>query len=535
MKQTSLEVSKVYDCIIRRAKVIDGTGAPWYWGEIGIRDGLIVKVGTIPGRGVKELDAGGHFVAPGFIDIHTHSDESLLADPGSPSKITQGVTTEVIGNCGYSAAPAVGLAKQNISRNLVEFELSLKWESFHEYLEQIAKSRPSVNVYPLVGHGTLRLATSDPEGNSKEILPRMKELLAEALTQGARGLSTGLVYPPGCFAQTEELIELCQVVHKYGGIYTSHLRNEGNQLLKAVQEAIDIGAQTGVRVEISHLKAAGPTAHGLTAQALELMAEARQKGVDVAYDAYPYTASSTGLAAHLPKWAHEGGEKAMVARLSEAFLAQRLAEETQEIVASRGGWAAIQIASISNPDYRWLLGDNLAHAAEVKAISPWELARELLLKNKEGVEVICFSMDQAEVDRVITHPWATYGSDATARAPQGVLAKGVPHPRAYGTFPRIIRRYVRESREMTLEDAIRKMTSAPAGRLGLLNRGLIRPAMAADLVCFDLEHLEDLATYTQPHRFCQGIDWVTVNGALAFTVTEGVLRPGHGQILKFQG
>ncbi|MBO8126482.1 MAG: D-aminoacylase [Firmicutes bacterium] len=518
----------MYDLLIKNGRIVDGSGAPWFRGDVAIKDGCIVQIGKASTCAEQEIDARDLYVTPGFIDIHTHSDESVLIGPESTSKITQGVTTEVVGNCGYSPAPAYGGAREGIQRSLAEFKLALTWESFGEYLALIRKAKPALNIYPLVGHGVLRSAA----GGS---LAKMKKLLREALACGARGMSTGLIYPPGCFAETREISELCRILAEHNAIYTSHIRDEGDRLLEAIQEAIQVGTQTGVRVEISHLKAAGPANHGKTEKALELIAQARESGVDVAFDAYPYTASATGLSALLPHWAHAGGRKKLAQRLADPEASAKLQKETEAIAASRGGWQAVLISWVSNQNYQELVGQTIAEAANKAKISPWELARELLQANPDGVEIICFSMSQADVDRVICHPWASYGSDATSRAPEGILASGRPHPRAYGTFPKILREYVRERRLLSLEEAVRKMTSAPAARLNLSRRGLLRPGMAADIVILDLERVGDTATYLDPHCFATGIEFVLVNGGIAYDAASGKIRTGHGRVLSFEG
>lgn len=520
----------MYDLIIRNGKIVDGTGAPWFAADLAIRDGLIVSVGSISGEAVQEIDARGLFITPGFIDIHTHSDESVLCDPSSQSKITQGITTEVIGNCGYSAAPAVGGAVAKVKESLAEFALELTWSSFAEYLDCLRRVRPSVNLYPLVGHGILRRAVQ--AGPDQEVSQgKLVHLLEEVLDQGARGLSTGLIYPPGCFATTEEICRLCKINARKGGIYATHIRNEGDNLLDAVTEAITIGERSGVRVQISHLKAAGPANHGRVTEALDLILRARERGVDVAYDAYPYTASSTGLSAYLPDWAQRPDGRTLREKLLDPTLSRRLQAETEAIVVARGGWGALMVSFLSDQANSWMVGLSLAEIAEQTGQEPWSVVKELLLQN-QTVEVICFCLSQADVDQVICHPLATFGSDATSRAVQGVLAQGKPHPRAFGTFPRIIRDYVRERKLLGFEEAIRKMTSAPAARLGLYRRGMIRPGFAADLVGLDYASIADQATYLEPHRLSTGIVFVLVNGGLAYDVAGGVTLPGFGQVLS---
>ncbi len=520
----------MYDLIIRNGKIVDGTGAPWFEADLAIKDGYVVGLGTITGETVKEIDARGLFVTPGFIDMHTHSDESVICDPQSVSKITQGVTTEVVGNCGYSAAPAVGGAINKVKESLAEFDLELSWSSFAEYLDHLRKARPSVNLYPLVGHGILLRAVQvgpNPEFRTAKLV----RLLEEVLSQGARGFSTGLIYPPGCFATTEEICELCKIIARKGGIYTTHIRNEGDSLLDAIAEAITIGERTGVRVQVSHLKAAGPANHGRVTEALDLMVRARERGVDVAYDAYPYTASSTGLSAYLPDWVHRQDGFTLRQKLLDPTLSRRLREETESGVASRGGWGAITVSWLSDQANNWMVGSSIAEVAEITGQDPWLVVKELLLQN-QAVEVICFSMSQDDVDRVICHPLGTFGSDATSRSVRGVLAQGKPHPRAFGTFPRIIRDYVRERRLLGLEEAIRKMTSAPASRLGLLSRGIIRPGFAADLVGLDYAKVADKATYLEPHQISSGIAFVLVNGGLAYNANGEITTPGFGKVLS---
>lgn len=511
------------DLIIRNGRIFDGTGSPWFGGDIGIRDGRIVEVGNLGGQTAgAEINAAGRAVAPGFIDIHSHSDIALLANPRAESKVRQGVTTEVIGQCGYSVAPLLGEVLEDRRQAVESYDLKLTWRTMKEYLQVMQSSGPSVNVVALTGHGTLRrgvVGTADRPAEPGEI-EQMQQLLRESLLEGSWGFSTGLIYPPGAFAGTDELIAVSRVLAEIGGTYMSHIRGEGDTLLESVAEAIRIGEEAGVPVQISHHKAIGRTNWGKVKSSLAMIDSARQRGVEVTCDQYPYVATSTGLSAILPNWVHDGGAKAVLSRLRDSAIRARIKAELDPDRERRGGWQQVVISSVRSEVNREIEGRNLADIALMRGTSPAEAAFDLLVEEELDVGMIGFGMCEEDVVTVMTHPVTMIGSDGSSLAPYGRLGQGKPHPRNYGTFPRVLGKYVREEKVLSLEEAIRKMTAAPARKLGLWDRGLIRPGMAGDLTIFDPETVQDMATFTEPHRYPRGIEYVVVNGQVVIDQGE---------------
>ncbi|MDH7494531.1 MAG: D-aminoacylase [Bacillota bacterium] len=502
--------------VIRAARVVDGTGAPWFVGDVEVAGDRIARVGRcldVP-RGTREIRADGRVVAPGFIDIHSHSDDTILLNPRAESKVRQGVTCEVVGNCGYSLAPLEGEALADVRRDLGEAGLDLSWRSFGEYLRAIEKCGTAVNVASLVGHGTIRRAVMGcvDRAPSREEMERMKSLLSGALAEGAWGLSTGLIYPPSCYASMDELVELAQVSASAGGMYASHIRYEEDRVVEAVEEAIAIGERARVPVQVSHHKAGGVQNWGKVRMTIELMSKARARGVDVACDVYPYTASSTGLAVILPQWIFDGGLEAAMARLKDTAVREGIRRQVEEEEGAKRGWDKTVIASCTRDRNKRFEGKNLVEIAEMTGKDPFTAALDLIVDESAAVQTVRFGMCEEDVEYVLAWPASSIGSDASVRAPYGPLGKGKPHPRSYGTFPRVLARYVRERGVLTLEEAVRKMTSLPAQRLGILDRGIIRPGMVADLVVFDPDKVADTATYDDPHRYPTGIDWVFVAG-----------------------
>jgi len=507
-----------FDLIIEGGAILDGSGNPWFRADVGIVDDHIGAIGHLDGAKAEyRIDAGGLMVAPGFIDMHSHSDFTLLVDPRAESKIRQGVTTEVVGNCGSSAAPQneeVRSYREKFMRSRLGEDFQFDWETMAEYMAKLEAQGIALNVAPLVGHGTIRqnvMGFEDRAPTPGE-LEEMKRLTAEAMEAGAWGLSTGLIYPPGCYAKTEEIIELAKVAAQYGGIYASHIRGEGDTLLDAVREAIEIGEKAGLPVEISHFKASGKQNWGKTRESLRLVEEARRRGIDVTVDQYPYTASSTGLSAYLPHWIHIGGADAMLERLRNLEDRRRIKEE----VGDRDWSIIMVVVSQRHPEYEGL---RVTEIAEKMGKEPVEAVMDLLLEDEGQTWIVAFGMSEEDVQRVMRSPYMMVGSDGRAISPHGVLGKGKPHPRYYGTFPRILGRYVRELGVITLEEAVRKMTSAPARRLGLWDRGLIRPGFKADIVIFNPETVIDKATFMEPHQYPEGIEYVIVNGTVV--IDEG--------------
>ncbi|MFX0097597.1 MAG: amidohydrolase family protein [Candidatus Hodarchaeota archaeon] len=519
----------MFAVLVKNGLVVDGSGNPWFKADLAIDNGRIIKIGRISAsKAEKVIDATGLKVSPGFIDMHSHSDLALLVNPRAESKIRQGITTEVIGNCGFSLAPIVPGKTDLVKREYgpLADEITWDWSTFQEYCDKLNTQGISVNVAPLVGHGVLRKNVMGFENRepTKDELSEMKTLLVESMKAGAFGISTGLIYPPSSYANTNEVVELAKVAMKYGGIYTSHIRNESDRLLEAVEEAVAIGESAKIPVEISHLKSAGKSNWGGVNKALEIIDDAVKKGAKISYDFYPYTAGSTGLYACLPPWVHENGKDEMLDRLKSDSIRKRIKEhikgETEgwENLVRNAGWDGIVITRCEkNKEYEGL---SISEVAAKQKKDPFDVMFDLLLEEDGVVGIVLHMMSEEDVRVVMKHPLSMVGTDAVANAPYGPLARGKPHPRSYGTFPRMLGKYVREDNILSLQDAIMKMTSIPSQKLGLSDRGLIREGFWADLVVFDPEVVTDKATYIDPHQYSRGIEYVIVNGEIVIDKAE---------------
>ncbi|HVR88511.1 MAG TPA: D-aminoacylase [Candidatus Limnocylindria bacterium] len=517
------------ELLIRGGMVIDGTGAPRRRADVGIRDGRIVAIGEVgSASGARTIDATGRIVSPGFIDIHSHSDESVLMNSALESTIHQGVTCVVAGNCGGSSAPVMGLAAEELERELARYDLERTWTSFGEYANTVERSGSAINFCSLVGHGTLRMCVMGADDRAPGVgeLGAMKALLASALADGAVGLASGLIYPPSAYGTTAELAELGSVVREHDGLYASHIRNEGDDLLAAVEENLEIGRRSGVRVQLSHHKASQRRNWGKVRESTALVERAQAGGIDVSADQYPYTASSTGLAVTIPKWAQAGGSLALCERLADPQVRARIRGEYTE---TERNWEHIVIARARHrPEWS---GKTVAALAGATGVDPLEWACDALIAHDGAIDIIHHSMDEADVRFVMAKRWVCVGSDSRADAPYGLLSFGKPHPRSYGTFPRVLGHYARDLGVLTLEDAVRKMTSLTASRLKLRDRGTVREGAWADLVVFDPLRIVDTATYDDPHRYPLGIDHVIVNGEVA-THGDETLPARAGRFLR---
>jgi N-acyl-D-amino-acid deacylase len=512
--------------------IVDGTGAPWFRGDVGIVGDVIEAVGDLSGaEAEKTVDAKGNVVAPGFVDMHTHSDLPLVANPEGHSKIRQGVTTELIGHCGASAAPLLTEeAREEAAQRLAGYGLEVTWRTLEDYMKLLATQGTSLNVGVVVGHGNVRqtaMGYADRAPTDDE-MNRMKELIREAMEQGAFGISTGLIYPPSAYADTSELVELSSVMSDYNGIYFTHMRNEGEGLLDGVKEAIAIGRDADVGVQISHHKAVGKNAWGLVSESLQLIEEAREQGVEVTCDQYPYVATSTGLTSVIPNWAHEGGRDELLARLKDPEVRQKMREEMAEERANVSGWDKLVVSQVPSEKNQKYVGSSIAEIAEDKGKDPYETTFELLIEEELQVHQVHFCLSEEDVKTVMAHPTVMPGSDGSALATEGPLSKGKPHPRSYGTFARVLGKYVREEGTLRLEEAVRKMTSLPTRKLGLFDRGILRPGLKADITVFDPDTVRDRATFTEPHQYAAGIEHVFVNGCQVVDAGEHTgERPGR--------
>jgi N-acyl-D-amino-acid deacylase len=531
-------IAGLLDLIIRGGRVITGAGNPWFTADVALKGGRIVEVGRVLGEAEEVIDASGLAVAPGFIDLHDHSDLTILVDRKAENKVRMGVSTIVFPNCGSGAAPLNEEMREELKRRapyLAEAGIEVDWSTIDEYLTLIEQGGISVNVAPLVAYGSIRRYVMGMEMRppKEEELEAMKREVERGMEVGCLGLTTGLRYTPQSYASTEEIIELARVVAQYGGFYASHIRDEGDlgNPISAVKEAIRIGEEAGVPVNISHIKILSKRLWNLCPRIIELIEEARRRGVNVTADQYPYNASGTGPGAWIPEWAHEGGLEALAERLRDPDIATRIKARLIEAMEERGGPEAVLISTY--PLSPRLVGKTLKEIAEERGEDPGETLFKLYSQHVErlaageiqgGFSVINFNQSEKNIEMIMRQPWVAFGTDGRVHRPDGVLLRHVPnpHPRLYGTFPRILGRYVMERKVLTLEDAIRRMTSLPAQILGLRDRGLVLPGMWADIVVFDPDAVLDKAEYTPPQaamRYPEGILHLLVNGIL--TLKDG--------------
>jgi N-acyl-D-amino-acid deacylase len=514
----------VLDVLIRGGRVIDGAGNPWFSADVGLVGDRIAAVGRLADEpAARVIDADGLVVCPGFVDMHTHSDLQLLANPAHEAKVCQGVTLEVLGQDGLSYAPVTDDVLEQLRRQLAGWNddppgFDWSWRSVGEYLDRLDEGI-AVNAAYLVPHGTLRLCVvgADNRPPTADELAEMRRLLAEGLEQGAVGLSSGLTYTPGMYADDDELVALCEVLRDHGGFYCPHHRNYGLHALEAYADCVEIARRAGVPLHLAHAHLGYEVNKGRAPELLAIGDDARADGVDVTMDTYPYLAGATYLHAFLPSWVHEGGTTATLERLRDPELRERLRIEV-EVEGCDGfhdipmDWGIIVISGARRPDSRRWLGRSVADAAAEAEARPIDFVCDLLVEEELGVSCIAHIGNEENVRTIMTHPAHTGGSD-------GILVGERPHPRSYGTFPRYLAVYVRELGILTLEQAVRKLTSLPAQRVGFPDRGLLRPGLAADVVCFDPDAVRDTATYEEPRRLPEGIPYVIVNGR--FAVDEG--------------
>jgi N-acyl-D-amino-acid deacylase len=534
LPSSMIRTRRSFDLVIRGGAIVDGTGGPIWRADIGLVGDAIAAIGDIdPERGSRVLEVAGLHVSPGFMDIHTHSDGSILRYPGAESRVMQGVTTEITGNCGSSAAPRPTREPGTVNQESDEDSIEVEWTDVASYSSVLEAMGMSVNQGLLLGQGTLRenVAGMNDRALTQEELGLVIRALEDGLDQGAFGLSTGLEYVPGRFTPTEEIVAMARVVARRGGLYASHIRNEEVALLEAVDEAIRIGRLSGARVEISHLKAAGLPNWGKQVAALDLIDGARMDGVDVLADAYPYTAYSTGISIFLSAWAASGGREALVKRLEDSSDRARIRDELEvRVRQDPGDYDLIVISSVRMEENRSIIGRNVAQIAEDWGVEPADVLLKLLHEDT-SVGFIGHGMSPENVEMVLSHPLVMIGSDGSSMAPREEGARSKPHPRSFGTFPRVLGHYGRDRKLFDLPTAVRKMTSMPADQMGIPDRGRIARGMKADLTVFDAEGVCDEATFENPQVYPTGISYVFVNGKM---VVEGGVHTGArpGTVLR---
>ncbi len=539
----SFAADSPFDLVIANGHIVDGTGSPWYSGDIGIRDGRIAAIGDLSGAARKRtVDAQGKVVAPGFIDMLGQSEITILVDPRLPSKIYQGITTEITGE-GGSAAPLNDAIIAADRATYEHYKINPDWRTFRQYFSRLEKQGMGINLASCVGATEVRrmvLGDVDLQPTPQQ-LETMKALVRDAMRDGAVGVSTALEYAPAPYAKTEELIALASEASKFGGIYATHMRDESDSVLEAADEAFRIGREARIPVEIWHFKVAGKANWGRMPELIARVNRARADGVDVEADTYAYTAWANGMSAFVPAWAHDGGDAKLIERLKDPATRARIRKnmethskdwdnEWQEI----RGPEDVMITAVQNPALKKFQGKRLSEIAKTLNKDPMDALFDLLIEDKAFTECAVFGMSEPDVALALQQPWVSIDNDYSGTSPEGILGEEHPHPRAYGTFPRILRKYVREEKKLTLEEAIRKFSALPAQRMRLTDRGVLKQGMWADAVVFDPKTVRDVATYDDPNRLSQGMEYVLVNGVPV--IEEGKMTGAlPGKVLRGPG
>ncbi len=510
-----------FDVVITNGHIIDGTGSPWYSGDIGIRAGRIAAIGNLSAAARKRtVDAKSKVVAPGFIDMLGQSETTILVDPRLPSKIYQGITTEITGE-GGSAAPLNDSIIANDRPGYEHYKVNADWRTFREYFARLEKQGMGINLASYVGATQVRrmvLGDADVQPTPEQ-LEKMKALVREAMHDGAVGVSTSLEYAPAPYAKTEEIIALALEASKAGGIYATHMRSEGDAVLESIDEAVRIGREAHIPVEIWHFKVAGKANFGRMPDLIARVNKARAEGFDVTADTYAYTAWSNSMSAFVPPWAHDGGDAKLVERLKDPATRARIRKDMEtpsndwdnewdEITGPQD----VMISVVQNPALKKFQGKRLTEVAKILGKDPMDALFDVLIEDKAFTDCAVFGMSEPDVSLALQQPWVSVDNDSSGTSPEGILGEEHPHPRAYGTFPRILRKYVREEKKLTLEEAIRKFSSLPAQRMRLTDRGVLKQGMWADVVVFDPKTVHDVATFDDPNRLSEGMEYVLVNG-----------------------
>lgn len=503
----------MFDILIKNAKVIDGTGSPWYKADVAVKGGKIAAIGLLNNAEAAEVvDAQGLFLSPGFIDVHSHSDQDIFACPTSDSRILQGVTTEVTGNCGMSMAPAAD-ETLDLLKVYTAGAGDFGWRTMGQFISAVEKEKTSTNIACLLGHGTVRLAVmgySSAKPTQKE-LDAMCALTREGMEDGAFGMTSGLIYPPGSFADSDELAAVVSQIAPYGGYYATHMRDEDGGIIGAVEESINTAARAGVPLQISHHKTCYKPDWGVTPKMTIAMIErARRQGQDVTCDQYPYIASATTLSVNIPQWAFEGGFEAVKARLADPDTRALIRQQVDATIGD--DWGDFMVSYLPSQKNAWMIGKRITEIAKQLGKHPTEAFFDVVVEENNVVDEIHFTISEEDVEYIMGFPFVMIGSDGSAKP---IVTPFKPHPRNYGTFPRVIAHYCRDRHLFTLEEAIRKMTGMSANRIGLKDRGYIREGLAADLVLFDFDKINDDPGFLTPNLPCSGISRVYVNGVLS--------------------
>jgi N-acyl-D-amino-acid deacylase len=516
------------DLLIKNGTIIDGTGGPAYVSDIAVKNGKIETIESslkIDSR--KVLDVSGKIICPGFIDIHSHTDATILINTKAESKIRQGITTEIVGNCGMSAAPITTEFLQEAKDHLTvnsDFgkmdDIGKSWMSFGEYVQHLDGSSLGINLMPLVGYGTLRSSIMGLKSGppTQDEMKAMEDLLNKSLEEGAAGLSSGLEYIPDSLCQTEELIQLAKVVKRHDKLYASHIRGEAQTLFSSIEEAIRTGEDSGCKIEISHLKLGGQFNWGKTDQLFTILEKALARGVDLSWDQYPYRAWGTGLVDYIPGWVQQEGHQKLVEYLRSPSSRKKIRQEIEASIKTgnhaynTASWENLQIAMVRFPKYQFTEGKRVSEIVQELDVDPIDFIFDLLIEENGSVKTLVFCMDEADIKAIMKHPLTIIGSDGRAVATYGELNKGSTHPRYYGAFPRILGKYVRDEKVLSLENAIQKMTSMPAQIMGLDQRGTLASNMVADITIFDSETVSDMATFENSHQYSKGIEYVIIGG-----------------------